>query len=96
VIVLVSAAAGNKSATRPPLSPPACTGEWKQTGRKLVGRDKGSLTEQQTEGNSNNNDTDKGNTQNKPHDPTEAFSQRGPALHAAKPRESSRQAAPLD
>jgi len=40
----------------------------KKTGRKLVGRDKGSLTEQQTKGNSNNNDTDKGNTQNKPHD----------------------------
>jgi len=27
--------------------------------QKLVGRDKGSLTEQQTKGNSNNNDTDK-------------------------------------
>ena len=48
--VSVSAAAGNKSATRPPLPPPACGGEWKETGRKLVGRDKGSLTEQQTEG----------------------------------------------
>ena len=31
--VLVSAAAGNKSATRPPLPPPACGGEWKETGR---------------------------------------------------------------
>jgi len=31
-----------------------------------VGRDKGSLTEQQTKGNSNNKDTEKGNTQNKP------------------------------
>jgi len=44
------AAAGNKSATRPPLPPPLCRGEWKETGRKLVARDKGSLTEQQTEG----------------------------------------------
>jgi len=35
---------------RPPLPPPGCGGEWKETGRKLVGRDKGSLTEQQTEG----------------------------------------------
>jgi len=48
--VLVSAAAGNKSATRPPLPPPRCRGEWKETGRKLVGWDKGSLTEQQTKG----------------------------------------------
>jgi len=29
-VVLVSAAAGNKSATRPPLSPPGCGGEWKE------------------------------------------------------------------
>jgi len=39
-----------KSATRPALPPPRCGGEWKETGRKLVGRDKGSLTEQQTKG----------------------------------------------
>jgi len=44
------AAAGNKSATRPPLPPPGCGGEWKERGRKLVGRDKGRLTEQQTKG----------------------------------------------
>ena len=31
--VLVSAAAGNKSATWPPLPPPACGGEWKERGR---------------------------------------------------------------
>ena len=31
--VLVWAAAGNKSATRPPLPPPGCKGEWKETGR---------------------------------------------------------------
>jgi len=44
------AVAGNKSAMRPPLPPPGCRGEWKETGRKLVDRDKGSLTEQQTKG----------------------------------------------
>jgi len=33
--------------------------------QKLVGRDKGSLTEQQTEGNRNNNDTDKEKTRHK-------------------------------
>jgi len=27
------AADGNKSATRPPLPPPGCGGEWKETGR---------------------------------------------------------------
>jgi len=27
------AAAGNKSATQPPLPPPGCGGEWKETGR---------------------------------------------------------------
>jgi len=31
--VLVSAATGNKSTTRPPLPPPGCGGEWKETGR---------------------------------------------------------------
>jgi len=31
--VLVLAAASNKSATRPPLPPPRCGGEWKETGR---------------------------------------------------------------
>jgi len=44
------AAAGNKSTTRPPLPPLGCRGGWKETGRKLLGRDKGSLTEQQTMG----------------------------------------------
>jgi len=33
-----------------PSPPPGHGGEWKETGRKLVDRDKGSLTEQQTEG----------------------------------------------
>jgi len=43
-------AAGNKSPTWPPLPLPGCGGEWKETGRKLVGWDKGSLTEQPTKG----------------------------------------------
>jgi len=30
---LVSAAAGNKNAARPPLPLPACRGEWKEKGR---------------------------------------------------------------
>jgi len=42
------AVAGNKSATRPHLPPPGCGGEWKENRQKLVGWDKGSLTEQQT------------------------------------------------
>jgi len=33
IYVLVSAAAGNKSATQPTLPPPACGGEWKERGR---------------------------------------------------------------
>ena len=44
---------------------PPPTGVWRRMGRnrqKPVGQDKGSLTEQQTEGNSNNNDTDKEKT----------------------------------
>jgi len=31
--VLVLAAAGNKSTMQPPLPPPGCGGEWKETGR---------------------------------------------------------------
>jgi len=49
--VLISAAAGNKSATRPPLPPPRGVRRRMERNRqKLVGRDKGSLTEQQTKG----------------------------------------------
>jgi len=43
-------AAGSKSAMRRPLPLPGCGGEWKETGRNLVCRDKGSLTEWQTKG----------------------------------------------
>jgi len=35
---------------QPPLPPPGCGGEWKENRQKPVGRDKGSLTEQQTKG----------------------------------------------
>jgi len=35
--VLVSAAAGNKSAMRPPLPPPRCGGEWKENRQKTDG-----------------------------------------------------------
>jgi len=34
----------------PPLTPQRCGVEWKETSRKLVGRDKGSLTEKQRKG----------------------------------------------
>jgi len=91
---LVSAAAGNKSATRPPLPPPRCGGEWKETDRKLVGRDKSSLTEQQTEGTVTTTIQKRRIAQNKPHDPTEPLSRTGPAPHAPEPRERSRRTAP--
>ena len=52
-----------------------------------MGRDKGSLTEQQTKGNSNNNDTDKEKTQHKPYNP-ESSSPRPPP-YAPEPQVSS-------
>jgi len=64
--VLVLTAAGNKTATQLPLPLPGCGGEWKETGRKLVGWDKGSLTEQQTKGTVTTTIGKKGNIQNKP------------------------------
>jgi len=45
-----SAADGNKSAKRPPLPPAGVRRRMERNRQKLVGRDKGSLTEQQTEG----------------------------------------------
>ena len=48
--ILVLAAAGNKSATRPPLPPPRCGGEWEETGRNWWVGIRAVLTEQQTEG----------------------------------------------
>jgi len=44
------AAAGNKSATWLPLPPPGERRRIERNRQKLVGRDKGSLTEQQTKG----------------------------------------------
>ena len=67
--VLVLAAAGNKSATRPPLPPPGCGGERKERGRKPVGRDKGSLTEQQTEGTGTTMVQIRRKHNNEPHNP---------------------------
>jgi len=81
--VLVLAAAGNKSATRPPLPTPRCGGEWKETGRNLVGRDKGSLREQQTKG-TGTMIHKRGIHRKNRHDLTEAFSRTGVALHATE------------
>jgi len=69
------AVAGNKSATQPPLPPAGVRRRMERNRQKLVGRDKGSLTETANKGNRNNNDTDKENTQQKPHSP-ESRSQR--------------------
>ena len=55
----------------------------KRKRQKLVGRDKGSLTEQKTEGNRNNNDTDKEKTRQK----TDLLSRTAPAPHAPELRE---------
>ena len=63
------AAASNKKrhvATPPPAG---VQRRMERNRQKLVGRDKGSFTEQQTEGNSNNNDTDEEETQHKLHSP---------------------------
>jgi len=49
-----------------PLPPPGCGGEWKRNRQKLVGHDKGSLTEQQTEGTGTTTIQKKRVTQNKP------------------------------
>jgi len=80
---VVLAAAGNRSTTRPPLPPLGCGGEWKETGRKLVGRNKGSLTEQQTKGTGTTTIQKKGNTQNKP---AEQNCSLGPNRRCALPR----------
>jgi len=95
--VLDLAAAGNKSVTRPPLPPPGCGGEWKETGRKLVGQDKGSLTEQQTKGTGTTTIQKRGihktNQQNRARR-TEPPSQTELPLSPPEPRKSSRPPAP--
>ena len=92
-----SAAAGNKSTTRPPLPPLGCGGEWKETGRKLVGRDKGSLTEQQTKGTGTTTIQKRGkhktNQQNRARR-TVLLSRTEPPLSPPELRESSHHAAP--
>jgi len=58
------AAAGNKSAMRPPLPPLGFRGEWKETGRNWwVGIRQ--FNRSANKGNRNNNDTDKEKTQHK-------------------------------
>jgi len=59
-----------------------------------VGRDKGSLTKQQTEGNRNHNDTNKEKTQQRTAQPRQPLSRTGPVLRPPKPRERPRRAAP--
>jgi len=59
------AAASNKSTTRPPLPPPGCGGERKETGRNWWVRIR-AVNRTANKRNRNNNDTEKGNTQNKP------------------------------
>ena len=58
--------------------------------QKLVGRDKGSLTELQTEGNRNNNGTDKEKTQQRTAQATDPLSRTGPAPCTPELRVSSR------
>jgi len=91
--VLVSAAVANTSATQPPLPQPACGGEWEENRQKLVGRDKGSLTEQQTEETGTTTIQIRRKTRHEPHNPESHPPQ--PAPRAPEPQVSSRQAAPL-
>jgi len=95
--VLVLAAAGNKSTTRPPIPLPGCGGEWKETGRKLVDRDKGSLTEQQTKGTGTTTIQKRGihktKQQNRAHR-TEPLSRTEPPLCPPEPRVISPRPAP--
>jgi len=92
--VLVSAAASNKSATRPPLLPPWCGGEWKENRQKPVGRDKGSLTEQQTKGTTTTTIQIRGIHRTDRTTKTDPLFRTGPVPHAAEPRVSPRRAAP--
>ena len=90
------AGAGNNSATQPPLPRPGCRGESKETGRKLVGRDKGSLTEQQTKGTGTTMIQKRGIHKTNPQNRacrTEPLSPRMP-LRAPELRVSSRHPAP--
>jgi len=48
VVVWLRPATKGHTVTLSPFPPRGWRGEWKETGKKLVGWDKGSLTEQQT------------------------------------------------
>jgi len=91
--ILVSAAAGNKSTTRPPLPLSGCGGDWKGTGRKLVGRDKGSLTEQQTKGTATTMIQIR-RKRDKTDGTTDPLSWTAPPLSPPEPQVSSRRATP--
>ena len=94
VPVLVSAAAGNKSATRPPLPPPRCGGEWKETGRnwrvgigqfnRTANRGKTGTTTIQIRRKHNN----------EPHDPDSRSPEQDRCRAPPKPQVRSRRAAP--
>jgi len=91
------AATGNKSATRAPLSPLGCGGEWKEKGRNRWVKIR-AVNRTASKGNRNNNDTEKGNTQNKPAEQSPqnrtALSRTAPPLCPPKLRVGSRRAAP--
>jgi len=88
--VLVLAAASNKSA--PP--PAGVRRRMKRKRQKPVGRDKGSLTEQQTEGNRNNDDTDKEKTQQRTARPRQPLSRNSTGAAPPPSRESVSAAPP--
>jgi len=79
-------------AAAPP--PAAVRRRMERNRQKLVGRDKGSLTEQQTKGNRNNNDTDKEKTRHELHEPQSGSPEQDLRRFAPEPRVSSRRAAP--
>jgi len=71
-----------------------CGGEREETGRKLVGQDKGNLTEQQTEGTVTTTVQIRSKTQQRTARPRQPLSQTGPAPGAPEPRESPRRSPP--
>jgi len=86
------AGAGNKSTTRPSLSPPAGVQRRMERNRqKLVGWDKGSLTEQQTKGTRTTTIQIRGIHKTKQ---TAESRSHGPPLHAPETRVSSRRPVP--
>jgi len=78
------AAARNKSATRPALPPGAWRRMERKTGKKTVGRDKGSLTEKQTKG-TGTTTTQKRGIHNTKQQNAESNSHRPPPPRAPEP-----------